>query len=212
MPRSLVPLLFLFLAACRHPLSPQDVSIAGLVPPLAFTMQDVQTGKPAKAADFRGKTVLLYFGYTNCPDICPTTLYNADRIFHRLGPLASQVVFLFVTVDPDRDTPAALAQYTALFGPNVIGLRGNAEQLFSLARRYRVVFSVTKPTARTPYEVTHSAAVYVFDGEGRARFLIAGLDTARPDISGISADLANVVRGRARLSWFERLTGIISAG
>ncbi len=209
--RLLVPVFLLLLASCSHDLSPQDVSIAGMVPALAFNVQDVNTGKPVSAADFRGKVTLLYFGYTNCPDVCPATLYNIDKILRRLGPLAAQVNFLFVTVDPDRDTPAVLMQYVNLFGPAITGLRGNADQLFSLARRYRVVFSVTKPTGSTPYEVTHSAAIYVFDAKGQAQFLIAGMDTATPDISGITADLRNVILRQAPVSWLTRLEDFISA-
>jgi protein SCO1/2 len=187
--RRVLLLLLPLLAGCHHNLSPQDVSVAGLVPNLALSMTNAATGRPVTAADFHGQVVLLYFGYTNCPDVCPATLYNLDRILHRLGASAAKVRLLFVTVDPDRDTPAALTQYTALFGPNIIGLRGTADELYTLARRYRVVFSVTK----TPvYAVTHSAAVYVFDGDGKAQFLIAGLDTDQPDFKGIAADLAQV--------------------
>ena len=211
MVRGFVLAILLLLAGCGHNLSPQDVSIAGLVPPLDFSMQDVNTGKPVTAADFRGKVTLLYFGYTNCPDVCPTTLYNVDRILRRLGPLARQVNFLFVTVDPDRDTPSVLAQYVALFGPNITGLRGGPNQLFALARRYRVVFSVTKPTATTPYEVTHSAAIYVFNAQGQAQFLIAGLDTASPDFPGITADLRNVINHDGSLSWWDRLRNLLAA-
>lgn len=189
--RLLLLLPLLALLGCRHDLSPQDVSIAGLVPGLAFTMTDAQTGAPVSERNFTGKVTLLYFGYTNCPDVCPATLYNVDRIFKRMGALAPRVQLLFVTVDPDRDTPAALAQYTSLFGPNIIGLRGNADQLYTLARRYRVVFSVTK---KPVYAVTHSAAVYVFNAQGQPQFIIAGLDTPTPDIAGIARDLGNVAR------------------
>ncbi|MDD2705931.1 MAG: SCO family protein, partial [Acidocella sp.] len=153
--RSLLLLAILGLGGCHHDLSPQDVSIQGLVPPLAFTMTDVQTGKTVTAADFQGSVIVLFFGYTHCPDTCPATLYNLGRIAQRMGASAAKLKVLFVTVDPERDTPAQLAQYVGLFGPNVVGLRGDADQLYALARRYRVVFSVTK----TPvYEVTHSAA------------------------------------------------------
>lgn len=182
---------FLLLAGCHHDLSPQDVSVRGLVPSLAFTMTDVATGKTVTAADFKGSVTLLYFGYTNCPDVCPATLYNLDRIEKRMGPDAAKVKILFVTVDPDRDTPAALAQYVALFGGNVTGLHGTADQLFELARRYRVVFSVDK----TPnYTVTHSAAVYVFNAKGEPEFIIAGLDSAKPDLDGIASDLKYVAQ------------------
>jgi len=181
----------LALAGCHHDLSPQDVNVRGLVPDLAFTMTDVQTGQDVTARDFSGKVTLLYFGYTNCPDVCPFTLYNLERIFKAMGNAGAQVQVLFVTVDPDRDTPAILKQYCGLYGTNVIGLRGNADQLYSLARRYRVVFSVVK----TPvYAVTHSAAVYAFNAAGAPQFIIAGLDTDAPDIAGIARDLTDVVR------------------
>ena len=198
----------LALAACKRDLSPQDVNVIGMVPALELSMTDVTTNKPVTAADFAGHVTLLYFGYTNCPDVCPATLYNVDKILRRLGPAGQSIKFLFVTVDPDRDTPAILAQYTALFGPQIEGLRGTPDQLFNLARRYRVVFSVTKPTATTPYEVTHSAAIYVFDAPGQAQFLIAGLDTPNPDIPGITADLQDVInnhQGISPLAWLENL-------
>jgi len=190
--RNLLSLPLFALAGCHHDLSPQDVNIAGLVPDLAFSMTETQTGAPVTAQDFRGKVVLLYFGYTNCPDVCPATLYNLTRIFQAMGPSAASVEVLFVTVDPDRDTQAVMTRYTGLFGPNVLGLRGTADQLYALARRYRVVFSVTK----TPvYSVTHSSAVYVFDASGKAQFIIAGLDATTPDIKGIARDLKDVVGG-----------------
>jgi protein SCO1/2 len=198
----------LALAACKRDLSPQDVNVIGMVPALELSMTDVTTNKPVTAADFAGHVTLLYFGYTNCPDVCPATLYNVDKILRRLGPSGAGIKFLFVTVDPDRDTPAILAQYAALFGPQIEGLRGTPDQLFSLARRYRVVFSVTKPTATTPYQVTHSAAIYVFDAQGQAQFLIAGLDTPNPDIPGITADLQDVInnhQGISPLAWLENL-------
>ncbi len=190
--RRLLLLSCLALTACHHNLSPQDVSIAGLLPPLTLSMTDVQAGKPVTAADFKGKVTLLYFGYTNCPDVCPATLYNVSRILRRLGPDAAKFQLLFVTVDPDRDTPPVLAQYTGLFGANFIGLRGAPDQLYALARRYRVVFSVVK---KPNYEVTHSAAVYVFDADGKPQFIIAGLDSTTPDLQGIAADLASLTGG-----------------
>lgn len=186
MQRRLLLLSPLALAACHHDLSPQDVDVHGLIPPLAFTMTDTETGKQVTAADFQGSVVLLYFGYTNCPDVCPTTLYNMQRVQKAMGKSADKVKILFVTVDPDRDTPPILSQYAALFGNNVVGLRGTPDQIYALARRYRVVFSVVK---KPVYTVTHSAAVYVFNAKGQPQFIIAGLDTVKPDIDGIARDL-----------------------
>lgn len=187
--RRLLLLSPLALAACHHQLSSQDVNVRGLIPPLAFTMTDVETGKQVTAQDFHGSVVLLYFGYTNCPDVCPTTLYNMQRLQKAMGKSASKVKILFVTVDPYRDTPKVLSQYAALFGSNVVGLRGTQDQLYALARRYRVVFSVVK---KPVYTVTHSAAVYVFNTKGQPEFIIAGLSTRDPDIKGIASDLRHV--------------------
>ena len=180
---------FLLLAGCHHDLSPQDVSVRGLVPDLAFTMTNAATGRQVTAADFQGAVTLLYFGYTNCPDVCPATLYNLDRIEKLMGSEGAKIKILFVTVDPDRDTPSVLTQYVGLFGTNITGLRGTADQLYELARRYRVVFSVSKTPA---YTVTHSAAVYVFNTQGKPEFIIAGLDSTQPDLNGIASDLKYV--------------------
>jgi protein SCO1/2 len=212
MRRFLLLAAVLCLASCRHDLSPQDISVAGIVPPLALSMTDVTTGKPVTAADFRGHVTLLYFGYTNCPDVCPATLYNVDKILRRLGPDGTAIKFLFVSVDPDRDSPGALAQYAALFGPHIEGLRGTPDQLFSLARRYRVVFSVTKPSGTAPYEVTHSAAIYVFNAAGQAQFLIAGLDTPNPDFIGITEDLRDVIHDHPGVSPLDWLENLVSTG
>jgi protein SCO1/2 len=100
------------LAGCHHDLSAQDVNIYGLVPDLDFTLTEAQTGAVVTAQDFAGRVTMLYFGYTNCPDVCPATLYNIDRVFQAMGGKAANIRLLFVTVDPDRDTLPVLTQYT----------------------------------------------------------------------------------------------------
>lgn len=188
--RCLLLLALLALASCHlQPTSSQDTSVRGLVPDLALSMTDTGTGQTLTEANLRGAVVLVYFGYTHCPDVCPATLYNLTRIEKRMGPEAARLKILFVTVDPDRDNPTLLAQYAKLFGTNVYGLRGTPDQLYRLAQRYRVVFSVIK----TPdYQVMHSSAVYVFNAQGQAEFLIGGLESGAPDLSGIAADLKAV--------------------
>ena len=95
-------------------------------------------------AAFRGKVVMLYFGYTNCPNVGPLTLYNVAQMFRSLGRAASGVRFLFVTVDPNRDTPPILSKYVALFGsPEILGMRADPAQLQSLAGRYHAAYSAT---------------------------------------------------------------------
>ncbi|HEV7997318.1 MAG TPA: SCO family protein [Stellaceae bacterium] len=181
------------LAGCGNPAKWHSIDVSGSLPPLSFTMARASDGKETTEADYRGKIVLLYFGYTNCPDQCPTTLSNLAEILRRLGPAARLVRALFVSVDPNRDTPPVLAAYVRNFAPQIEGLRGPPDQLAALARRYRVVYSVTPATNGHPYEVTHSSAIYVFDGSGAARLIIASLDSTTPDIAGTTADLKRLV-------------------
>ena len=134
------------------------------MPRLAFHMSEA--GKPVTAQDFRGKVVALYFGYSHCPDVCPTTLANLADMAGKVN--APDLRILFVTVDPDRDTDAVLSDYAKAFSPQVVGLRGTPNELADLARTYRVAYTVTKGP---PYEVMHSNAVFFFDKTGRARLV-----------------------------------------
>jgi protein SCO1 len=197
-----VPVMFArpALAAAWH-----NIDVAGDVPPLAFTMTDATTGKPVTAADFRGKLVMLYLGYTMCPDVCPLTLQNVATILKKLGPTADDVRLLFVTVDPNRDTLPVLRQYTALFAPQIVGLRGSADQLAQLARRYRLVYSVSPASKTHPYQVTHSSAIYVFDQDGRPRLLVPSLATTTPDLAGTADDLRRLLN-QSRPGWIARLS------
>ena len=172
-----------------------NIDVTGSVPRLTFTMTDAATGHTVTAKDFRGKLVMLYLGYTHCPDVCPLTLHNIAAILHRLGKDAENVRVLFVTVDPHRDTLPLLKQYTALFAPasELIGLRPDANQLATLARRYRLAYSVTPATATQPYTVTHSSAVYVFDRAGNARLLVPSLASTEPDLAGTASDLERLL-------------------
>ena len=150
--------------------------IAGAMPRLDFDLTRASDGAAVTAASYRGKVVALYFGYTNCPDVCPATLANLAE--HAGASWADRNVrVLFVTVDPNRDTPAMLNQYAHAFSPQMDGLaRQRRTQLADLARRYRVAYSVDP---RPPYDVTHSSAVFFFDAKGRARLVTT--DTSDPD-------------------------------
>jgi protein SCO1/2 len=156
-------------------------------------MVDATTGIVVTARDFRGKIVLLYLGYTQCPDVCPLALQNVSQALNLLGQDAAAVRLLFVTVDPTRDTLSILKQYTAAFSQNFIGLRGDPDEIARVARRFRLAYSVTPATDGRPYQVTHSSAIYVFDGKGDARLLIASLGTNRPDIAGTARDLSRLI-------------------
>ena len=176
-------LLALTLLACS-PGSTRMTDISGAMPVLDFHLTRAGDAKPVSAADYRGKVVALYFGYSHCPDVCPTTLAN-------LAAMAEQVKnpdlrILFVTVDPDRDTLAVLKQYAAAFSPQVDALSGTANQLAALARAYRVAYSVK---AGPPYEVMHSNAVFFFGRDGKARFVTT--DTS--DVPGMAADVKRLL-------------------
>lgn len=163
--RSVVLLLALMLAACsRAPFHMTDIS--GAMPRLDFQLTRTSDGRVVTGKSYRGKVVILYFGYTNCPDICPATLANMAGV---LGKVQSKDVrLLFVTVDPKRDTPDVLSRYVHAFSPQFDGLRGSDEELADVARRYRVAYSVDR---KPPYTVMHSNAVFFFDPTGRIRLV-----------------------------------------
>lgn len=175
------------------------VDVTGIAPDLDFMMTRVADGRVVRATDYRGQLVLLYLGYTFCPDVCPATLSNLAGVLDRLGSDAAGIRVLFVTVDPNRDTPAELAAYVRGFGPQFGGLRGTPDQLERLARRYRLVYSVSPATKDHGYEVTHSAAIYVFDPAGRARLLLPSMAGANADLAGTAADLRRLAREAATL-------------
>ena len=167
--------------------------VTGSFPRLAFSLTRASDGKTVSAADYRDRVVLLYFGYTFCPDVCPTTLVNLAQVLKRLGPLADQTRVLFVTVDPNRDTLPVLKTYGPQFSPQIEGLRPTPDQLASLARRYRVAYSVSPGDKDHPYTVTHSSAVYVFDKNGDARLILTAMSTEAPDIDGAASDLRRLI-------------------
>ena len=150
--------------------------IAGVMPPLQFTLTS-GSDPTVTAADYRGKTVLVFFGYTHCPDVCPTTLANLGQVLKQLGPTADSVRVLFVSVDPGRDTPKALENYAKAFAPQIIGLTGSDAQLTDVAKRYRVAYRREKPDANGDYAVYHSSAVFIFDDKGNARLLATGAES-----------------------------------
>lgn len=183
-----------------------STDMTGALPSLDLTMTRASDGKTVTSADFKGKVVLLYFGYTFCPDVCPTTLLDIATMLKTLGKDADDVRVLFVTVDPDRDTLSALKSYTSAFAPQVVGLRGTSDQLASLAKRYRVAYSVQPASDGNPPEVTHSSAVYVFDRNGAIRLLFTGLSVPNAKLTGMTADLRQLVLQTGHVSlwqWIE---------
>jgi protein SCO1/2 len=174
--------LALLLAGCSKP-GWHMTDISGGMPRLDFHM--TAEGKPVTGQDFRGKVAALYFGYSHCPDVCPTTLANLTEMLGKVG--SPDVRVLFVTVDPDRDTDAVLADYAKAFSPQVVGLHGSPNALAALARTYRVAYEVKKGP---PYEVTHSNAVFFFDRDGRARLVT----TDTTDTSAMAEDVKRLLQ------------------
>ncbi len=147
-------------------------------------------GRVRHLADFRGKAVVLFFGFTHCPDVCPTTLADMAGVMKSLGADADRVQMIFVTVDPERDTPEALAQYVRAFDPHFIALRGDLPATERVAKDFKIYFEKRKEG--DTYTVDHSAQSYVFDPQGRLRLLV------RPQ--AITADLPDDLRTLLRES------------
>ena len=146
-----------------------DASFVGAQIGGPFTLVD-QDGRTVSDADFRGKILLIYFGYTWCPDVCPTELQAMGLALDELGDRADQVLPVFITVDPERDTPEALKNYVVNFHERLIGLTGSNEQVAAAARAYRVYFQKAKDSAGTSdYLMDHSAYVYVMGRDGTYR-------------------------------------------
>jgi protein SCO1/2 len=144
-----------------------------------FTLVD-GTGKTVTDRDFRGHTMLVYFGYTFCPDVCPTTLTTVADALDKLGPLADQVRPLFITIDPRRDTQAVVGKYAAAFSPRLIGLTGTAEQIAAVAKEYKVYYAPQR-TGPGPddYTMNHSSILYLIGPDGQFVAPIAADETAQ---------------------------------
>jgi protein SCO1/2 len=135
-------------------------------------------GKPRSLADWRGKVVVVFFGYTQCPDVCPTTMAELAQIRTLLGADGDRLQTVFVTIDPERDTPEVLKAYLANFGPNVVGLRGDAEQTKAAAKEFKIFYAKVPGKMTGSYTMDHSAASFVFDPAGRVRLFVPyGADT-----------------------------------
>lgn len=160
----------LLLAGCASHVAWQLDDVRGHLPDLKFQLTD-DLGQPVTAANYRGKVVLVYFGYTHCPDVCPLTLVHLHTVLQKMGKAADDVRVLFVTVDPARDTVPVLHQYVTAFDPRVVGLTGPQDAIAQLAKRFRAFYKPEQAKAADDYEVTHSSAIYIYDRDGRARLL-----------------------------------------
>ncbi|HVF64185.1 MAG TPA: SCO family protein [Casimicrobiaceae bacterium] len=137
-----------------------------------FSLTD-HAGKPRNLADFRGKVVAIFFGFTHCPDVCPTALANLAQAKRRLGADGERVQGIFITIDPERDTPELLSRYVPAFDPTFVGLSGDAAATERVAKEFKIVHR--KSPGKTPgtYTMDHSAGMFVFDAQGRLRLFVS---------------------------------------
>lgn len=156
-----------------------------------FSLQDAE-GRSVTDADFRGRWTLVYFGYTTCPDVCPTELQTLTSAVDQIGTLASKVAMLFITIDPERDHGPALAEYTKLFDPRLVGLTGTPQQIAATAKAFRVYYAKVTPKESSTYLMDHSSFIYLLGPDGHLRALF------RQGISG--QDIADALRTRINAS------------
>lgn len=196
--RVLILIVLLGLAGCTKPAPAtfRNTDITGAEFGRSLTGLKDQHGKPGTLADFQGKSVLVFFGYTSCPDVCPTTLARLVEVRKALGSDASRMQVLLVTVDPERDTPDKLAAYVAAFNPSFIGLSGDLPATEAVAKEFKAFFARSKAGAGASHEhhhepaadsytVDHSSGIYVFDPSGKVRLYIkddASVDAITSDL------------------------------
>jgi protein SCO1 len=144
--------------------SPVAQQIAAIGGPFKLTDQN---GKEFTDQDLKGRPFLVFFGFTHCPDVCPTALFEVSEILRKLGPDADRTRALFITVDPERDTPAVIKDYLSSFDPRLIGLTGDAAAIAAVAKAYRVYFKKVPLDQGGGYTMDHTAIVYLMDKEGR---------------------------------------------
>jgi protein SCO1 len=137
-----------------------------------FKLTD-HNGKPRTLADFRGKVVVMFFGYTQCPDVCPTTLSDLAATLQKLGADGNRVQVLFVTIDPERDTPELLSHYVPAFNPTFLGLYGDAAATAATAREFKILYQKQPGSTPGSYSMDHSAGTFIFDPQGRLRLFVS---------------------------------------
>jgi len=181
-------LLFVFLSACQpttggNQLVATDITGADFEQNMRLTDH---TGNIRTLADFKGKVVALFFGYTHCPDVCPTTMVDFKQTMKLLGDQANEVQVLFVTLDPERDTPEVLAQFVPSFDQRFIGLTGTLEEITATASMFKIFSSKVAAEGRSGYTIDHSAGTYIYDKNGKIRLYV--------EYGEKPADLANDIK------------------
>ena len=148
-------------------------------------------GQTRTLADFKGKVVTIFFGYTQCPDVCPTALAGMSEVMQQLGPDGDKVQVIFITVDPERDTPALLAEYVPVFDKRFLGMYGAPDKIAEVAKDFRVFYRKSGDLAGH-YTIDHSAGTYVFDPQGRLRLYVKHAE----DPAVIAADIKALLAGK----------------
>ena len=149
----------------------KNTDVTGLGYASDFALTD-HTGTPRTLADFKGKAVVIFFGFMNCPDVCPTTMAEMAGVMKQLGPEADRVQVLFITVDPERDTAELLAQYVPAFDPRFLGLTGDQAAIEKVAKEFKVFYQKSPGKEPGSYSMDHTAGSYVFDPQGRLRLFV----------------------------------------
>lgn len=157
----------------------KNTDVTGLDYARDFALPD-QNGKMRSLADFKGKAVVVFFGYTQCPDVCPTTMAEMATVMQQLGPLADKVQVLFITLDPERDTPELLAKYVPAFDPRFLGLVGDKAATEKVAKEFKVYYQKVPGKEPGSYTLDHTAGSYVFDPQGRLRLFVRHGQGAEP--------------------------------
>lgn len=165
-------LLASLLAACSEQKQGfKNTDLTGLSYARDFALNDTN-GKPHSLAEFKGKAVVIFFGYTQCPDVCPTTMVEMAAVMQQLGALAERVQVIFITLDPERDTPAVLAQYVPGFDKRFLALTGDAAAIAKTAQEFKVVYQKVPGKQAGSYSIDHTAASFVYDPQGRIRLFV----------------------------------------
>ena len=167
----------------------RSIDVTGADYGRGFKLTD-HTGQPRTLADYKGKLVTLFFGFTHCPDVCPTSLSTMKQALTLLGPDAAKVQVLFITVDPERDTADLLANYVPKFDSSFIGLRGDPAATAETAKEYKIFYQKVAGAAEGQYTMDHSAGTYVHDAQGRLRLFIRHGETAENIAQDLTALLA----------------------
>ncbi len=188
---TLILCLTCLFAGCTQPPTFKSTDISGSDWGKDFALTDPQ-GQARRLADFKGKAVVVFFGYTQCPDVCPTTLLSMREVLNRLGNDAGRVQVVFVTLDPARDTPQVLGEYVTAFHPSFVGLRGDEATTAAVARDFKVFYAKQAGSTAGTYSLDHSTGSYAYDPEGRLRLLIRHGET--PD--NVASDLRLLLAGK----------------